>query len=42
MDLLFGVGPFILLMVVVIWVVFRGLRQDTHGKDTGDVHDYGD
>lgn len=35
MELLFGLGPLGLLLIAVIWIVWRGLRQDTHTHDTG-------
>ncbi len=41
MDLLIGLFPLIVLIVVVAWVVERGMRNDTHDRDTGGGYDGG-
>jgi len=35
MDVLLGLGPLVLLLIGVAWIVWRGLRSDTHTHDTG-------
>ena len=39
--MLFGLGPLVVLLVIVAIVIGRGMRHDTHDRDTGGV-DVGD
>ena len=42
MDLLTGLGPFVILVLVAFLLIWRGLRQDIHDKDTGGGDDGSD